>query len=232
MNRFLARLKDILVYPARFYESLTDRIVTLVAGIVLVGVIDFLLPDINGTLKLLFYNKPVNEQLYNAFMTVTAILLLGCVDTLFMCLPLYDIFKYLKKKEAIMGEEDEGGGYTAFSPRSESKAPIEHNASLIKIIKVYVMSHFIIIPLQTALYYLLLRYVTDSSPVWMQNLALILFMASIIWFAAIVTRGINVLFRLNPIFRRLTFIIVFTWNFILNMVFDMQIMTWVQKLFR
>ena len=232
MNRLTDRLKDILVYPARFYESLTDRIATLIAGVVMIGVVDFLLPDINDKFKLLFYGKPMDDLLYNIFMSVFAVLLLGFIDAVFMCLPLYDIFKYLKKKELIMSEEDEGGNYTSFSPRSESGTPIEHDATLIKLIKVYVMSHFIIIPVQTALNYILLRNITDNSPAWMQNLALILLMAIFVWFAAIITRGINVLFRLNPVFRRLTFIIVFTWNFILNMVFATQIVNWVQKLFR
>jgi hypothetical protein len=232
MNRFMAKLTDILVYPARFYESLTDRKATLIAGSIMVGAIDFLLPDINNNLKLLFYGKPANDILYNAFMAVLAVLVLGFVDMVFMGVPLYDIFAYLKRKEAIMREEDEGGDYTAFSPRLESKAPVEHNASLIKVIKAYIISHFIIVPVETALYYLLMRNITDNSPSWMQNLSLIMLMVIFVWSAAILTRGINVLFRFNPVFRRLTFIIVFTWNFVLSMVFATQILNWVLKLFK
>jgi len=232
MNRFMARLTDILVYPARFYESLTDRKATLIAGAIMVGAIDFLLPDINNAAKLLITGKPVNDVLFNIFIAVFAILLLGFIDVVFMGVPLYDISAYLKKKEVIISEEDEGEGYTSFSPRPESKAPVVHNASLIKVMKAYIISHFLFIPVQTALYYILMRNITDNSPAWMQNLALILFMLIFIWASAILTRGINVLFRFNPVFKRLTFIIVFTWNFILNMVFDMQIMNWVLKLFR
>ncbi|HEX2946758.1 MAG TPA: hypothetical protein VHT96_12465 [Clostridia bacterium] len=232
MNRIMARLKDILLYPAKFFESLTDRKATLIAGAVMVGAIDFLLPDINNNLKLLFYGKPTDDIIFNAFMAVFAILLLGLVDVIFMGAPLYDIFAYLKKKEAIMSEEDVGEDYTTFSPHPESKAPIEHNASLTKVIKGYVISHFIIVPVETAIYYLLLRNITDNSPTWMQNLSLIFMMVIFVWSAAILTRGINVLFRFNPVFRRLTFIIVFTWNFILSMVFATQILNWVLKLFR
>ncbi len=232
MNRFMARLKDVLVYPARFYENLTDRKATLIAGAIMVGAIDFLLPDINSVVKLLITGKPVNDMLFNIFMAVFAILLLGCIDVVFMGVPLYDIFSYLKKKDVVMSEEDDGENFASFSPRPESKAPVVHNASLIKVIKAYIILHFIIIPVQAVLYYILMRDITDSSPMWMQNLALILLMLIFIWASAILTRGINVLFRFNPVFRRLTFIIVFTWNFIFNMVFDMQIMNWVLKLFR
>jgi hypothetical protein len=232
MNRLMARFMDILVYPARFYESLTDRKSTLIAGAVMVGAIDFLLPDINNNIRLLFTGKPLNAVLFNIFMTVFAILLLGFIDIFFMGVPLYDIFSYLKKKEAIMSEEDSGEDYTSFSPRLESKAPVQHNATLIKVIKAYIISHFIIVPVETAIYYILMRNITDNSPAWMQNLSLVMLMLIFVWSAAIVTRGVNVLFRFNPVFRRLTFIIVFTWNFILSMVFATQILNWVLKLFK
>lgn len=108
---------------------------------------------------------------------------------------------------------------------------VGHIASLEKIMKVYIMSHFIIIPVSTALYYAFLRNIQIDSPAWMQYLSLIIFMSILIWAAAIMTRGINTLFSFGPIFARLTFFTVFIWNFLFGMVFDMQIMNWLLRLF-
>ena len=66
----------------------------------------------------------------------------------------------------------------------------------------------------------------------MQNLLLILFMALMVLHAAIMTRGIDALFRMNMLFQRLLFIIVFTWNFLFGMVFDAMIVDWLMRLFR
>jgi hypothetical protein len=104
--------------------------------------------------------------------------------------------------------------------------------SAIKVMKIYIMSHFIIVPVSTAYYYAITKNMTESSSPLMQNLALLLFMVIMIWSAAIMARGINVIFRFNTVFKRLTFISVFTWNFLFGMVFDVMIMGWLMRLFR
>ena len=241
MKRFLDILANIFAYPVHLYDRLTDKKLSLVLGIVLVGAIDFLLPDVANVFKVIFTDRSTEDVGFNAVMAVVIILVLGIIDVVFIGVPLYDIFKYLKKKEAAMALELVGQLDLRKNDNEDDENPLlllertvvtEHNASAIKVMKVYIMSHFIIIPVTTLLYYTLTRGITTDSAPWMQNLSLIIFMAIFLWSAGVLSRGINVLFRFNALFRRLTFIIVFTWTFIFSMVFDMQIMNWLLKLFR
>lgn len=238
MRKLKERLVDILAFPASFFEKLTDRKLTLILGILLIGVINLMLPDVVSIFKTIFTQKPVSDVKYNAFMIIVVFAALGIIDVVFIGVPLYDIFKLLKKKEASVSAqykeqiEDGNGEYNkemAMVGRFESQ---EHIASPIKVMKIYIMSHFLIIPINTLLYHVLVRRITDDSPEWMLNLWVTLFMLIFIWGQAILTRGINVLFRFNPVFRRMTFIIVFAWSFVFSTVFDMKIMGWILRLLR
>lgn len=241
MKRFMDILADIFLYPVHLYEKLTDKKVTLVLGIVLVGAIDLLLPDVANVFKVLFSGRSTGDVRFNAVMTVVVILVLGLVDVVFIGVPLFDIFKYLKIKEATMAVELVGQVEQRENDDDEDENPLlrlkntvtmEHNASAIKVMKVYIMSHFIIIPVTTLLYYTLTRGITTDSAPWMQNLSLAIFMGVFLWSAGVLSRGVNVLFRFNALFKRLTIFIVFTWTFIFSMVFDMQILNWLLKLFK
>lgn len=223
MNSLMSKLLDILLYPVRLFEKLTDNKAALYAGILLVGAIDLLLPDISYVMKYLFGGKPENDVYINAVLAVIIIAVLGIVDVIFVSIPLFDFFKFIKKKEGSVSgleHEQKNGQVSSFA------------ATPIKIMKVYIMSHFIIIPVSTIVHYVFLRNIAAESPAWMQYLALAFFMLIFIWTAAIMARGINTLFHFNPIFARLTFIVVFTWNYLFGMVFDMQIMNWLLKIFR
>lgn len=241
MKRFLDILANIFAYPVHLYDKLTDKKLSLVLGIVLVGAIDLLLPDVANVFKVVFSGRPTEDVWFNAVMAVVIILVLGLVDVVFIGVPLFDIFKYLKKKEATMALELVGQLDLRKNDDEEDDNPLlrlertvttEHNASAIKVMKVYIMSHFIIVPVTTLLYYTLTRGITTDSAPWMQNLSLAIFMGVFLWSTGVLSRGINVLFRFNALFKRLTFIIVFTWTFIFSMVFDMQILNWLLKLFK
>lgn len=223
MNRIRAKLADILAFPVRSYERLTDRRASLIAGIVLVGAIDFLLPDVMYVIKEFFLGKTAADIAYNAVMSVVVLLLLGFIDVIFISVPLFDFFRYIKRKELQFAKETGMG---------EGVLTADLQPSAIKVMKIYIMSHFIIIPVTTAFYYALSRNVTENSSALMQNLAMVFFMVILIWAAAIIARGINVIFRFNTVFRRLTFIVVFTWNFLFGMVFDVMIINWLMRLFR
>lgn len=223
MDKLKKKLMDILAYPISLYEKLTDRKATLIAGIVLIGVIDFLLPDVKFIIKELFTDKSVPDIVYNAGMAVLVLLLLGFVDVICISVPLFDIFRYLKRKE-IQFVSTTGIG------KEDEQPPLR--PSVIKVMKIYIMSHFIIIPVSLACNLWDTRFITEDSSALLVNLALIFFMIINIWAAAIMTRGLNAIFRFNMLFRRLTFIIVFTWNFLFGMVFDVMIKNWLMQLFR
>jgi hypothetical protein len=236
MDGLKRRLADILLYPARYYENLSDKRATLVAGIILIGAIDLFLPDIAAVFKALFSGKPADDIRFNTLMMIFVVLVLGIIDVVFLSVPLFDIFKFLKKKETAVGQHT-GGNADLSAPSSlqsgqDSRDYREQSPSLIKVMKVYIISHFIIIPATTAVYFALVRNITENSPDWMKNLYLLIFIVTIIWPAAIIARGINVIFRFNPLFKRLTFLIVLIWNYIFSTVFSMQIMKWMLALFR
>jgi len=222
MDNLKNKLLDILLFPAKLYEKLSDRKATLIAGIVLVGVIDLFLPDVMYIIKEFFFGKTLSDIVYNAGMAVIVLLLLGFIDVICMCVPLFDISAYLKRKEArfIMNTGIVKEQQPALEP------------SAIKVMKAYIMSHFILIPVTVIFNYVFSLDVFGENPALLQTLASILFMVIMIWSAAIMTRGINSLFRFNILFRRLVFMIVFAWNSLFSMVFDIMIVEWLMKLFR
>lgn len=221
MNSLKEKLLNLLLYPASLFDKLTDKRAALYAGILLIGANDLLLPDVTVMIKQHFNGKPINDIYFNSVVGIVLIVVLGLIDVIFVAVPLFDFFKFIKKKEE------------AITTSSEEKiAVVPHAASPIKLMKVYIMSHFIIIPVETALYFLFLKQVTDTSPAWQLNLALVIYMLVYIWMAAIITRGINTLFKFNPIFKKLTFIIVFGWTYLFQLVFAIQILNWLLKIFR
>ena len=206
------KLWNVLLYPARLYAKLTDNKLTLVAGIILVGLIDFFLPDVNVVNKLYFTDlggRSAADIQFNILVAVFLILLLGVIDVLFFSIPLHDIFKFFKKKEGL-----------------------PHHASPIKVMKVYIMSHFIIIPADVILYFSLYKNITDDSNAVLIALTIIAIFTTRIWSSAIITRGINTLFQFGLIVKKLTFLIVFTWSFLFSTALSDQIMNWLLKLLR
>lgn len=206
---FKDKLLNILLFPPRLFAGLNDKRLTLYAGILLIGIIDLFVPDFLGTYKLLFTGIPIESVSWNTLIAIGVVVLLGVVDTVFFSVPLYDLFKWLKKREDK-----------------------PHDASPVKIMKVYIMSHFLIVPVNVLFHYLFFSSITANSGALITNLYLAYFFVILVWSSAIVSRGINTLFSFNPIFKRLTFIVVFTWNFLLGMVFELQILNWLLKLFK
>ncbi|MDA8227570.1 MAG: hypothetical protein M0T74_07675 [Desulfitobacterium hafniense] len=206
------KLWNVLLFPARLYEKLTDNKATLIAGIILVGLIDFFMPDPDKIYKAYFTNalgKSAADIQWNIAAAVFIILFLGLIDVIFFSIPLYDIFKFFKKKEGQ-----------------------PHQATAIKVIKAYIMSHFLIIPVSEILHFTVFRHITQNSSNSEIVIAEVLFLLIMVWTAAVVTRGINSLFKPGFIFRRFTFLIVFIWNYLIIMVFDFQILNWLFKLLK
>ncbi len=226
MKSFKDKLLDVLLFPISFYEKLTDNSFTLYLGILLIGAVDLLLPNVDEVFKQLFTGKPSGDVYFNIFITVFLIVVLGVIDVVFVGVPLYDFFNFLKKKEIKAQYDSEATQVKEL----EGKGP--SIASRVKIMKVYIMSHFMVIPVSTIAYYLFFRHLTEESSSWALNMYLGFFMIVFIWSAAILARGANKLFRFSPILSRVTFIFAFAWNYIFGMVFDLQIMNWLLKLYR
>jgi len=209
MAKFWDRLSDILLLPSNFYKKLREERLTLYAGIITVGILDIFFPDFIETYRTIFTGKPAGDVLFNMLAAAGMVVLLGAVDVAFFSIPLFDIFKYFKKKEGL---------------------PFE--ASPVKVMKVYIMANLIIAPVITILHYAVFRYVNENSSLLMQDISLVYFFIMLIWPSALISRGLNALFGFNPLIRRFTFIIVFTWAFILGMVIQLQILPRILLLLR
>lgn len=209
MNRVFNRTWNVLLLPAGFYRRLNDKKTSLYIGILVVGLFDLFLPDVIKLGKQLFTGKSPNDLSVNVLIATLAVILLGAIDVVFFSLPLYDLFRFLKKKEGT-----------------------PHDATPVKAMKVYVISNLIVAPIAAVINYLFFQNLNENSPAMLTSFYMAYFYAVLLWSSAIVTRGFNILFDFTPVFRRLTFIVIFTWTFILGMVFQLQIMNWVFKLFR
>lgn len=203
----MLKLSDVLLYPHGFYTKLTNKKASLYAGIIFVGFADLFLPDLFKTLKAMFIGKTPNQLIISIVLSVVTISILGLLDVVIFSFPLFDLFNFLKSK---VGEA--------------------HNASVIKVIKVYIYSYFILLPLQLLLNYTVFKDFNASSSEPLQNLFALYFFIIALWSTAIVVRGINTLFNLNGLLRRVTFFIVFLWNMIVTIVFSYQIFPLIIKI--
>ena len=196
----MLKLSDILLYPRGFYGRLTNKKLTLYLGVLLVGFVDLFMPEFIETYKVMFLGKPTNTLIINILMAIGVVLLLGILDVVVFALPMFDLFKFLKRK---LGEA--------------------HNASVVKVMKAYISSYFILVPIQILLHYTLFKGFNENSSQLLQNLYAIYFLVITVWSTAIVARGINTLFNMNGPLNRLTFLIVFLWNMIITVVFVFQL---------
>jgi hypothetical protein len=203
----MLKFSDILLYPRGFYGKLTNKKLTLCLGILFVGFVDLFMPLFVETFKVMFFGKTSNTLLINILVATGLVLLLGVLDVVVFALPMFDLFKYFKKK---LGEA--------------------HTASAVKVMKAYISSYFILLPLQILLHYTLFKGFNENSSQMLQNLYALYFFVITIWSTAIITRGINTLFNMKGPLNRLTFFIVFLWNMVITVVFVGQLFPLVNKL--
>ena len=76
MKSFKDKLLDVLLFPVSFYEKLTDSRLTLYLGILLIGAVDLMVPNVGEVVRELFYGKPSVDVYYNIFITVLLIAVL------------------------------------------------------------------------------------------------------------------------------------------------------------
>lgn len=201
---------DVLLYPKRLFTKITDKKATFCLGIILIGIIDLSLNLGITKLPLYFTGKPQNTPLLSSLLpefllgipTTLAlnfvfafglIILIGFIDVLFFSFPIFDLFKFLA-----------------------GKFKINISGSFIKTAKIYIMTHFIIIPINIIFLLFLNYFKLDESNGYVLLFAIIIS----IWFSAIITRGLSVLFNVDKRFKGLLFVAVYIWNDLLSMAFS------------
>jgi hypothetical protein len=118
------KILDILLLPKSIYQKLTGKKAPLLMGVFFVGMVDivFTLAD---NYSEIFGGGSQRAVVYNILIVLISLIVLGIADVLFFSVPLFDLFKLFRK---------------------EKGSELQKNM-LVKLAKVYVTAHIIIIPL-------------------------------------------------------------------------------------
>jgi hypothetical protein len=101
----------------------------------------------------------------------------------------------------------------------------------IKLMKVYIASHFLVVPVNMVIDYMMKNVDEQSSSVVLSVIAFMVIM-TMIWFNAIIARGASVVFQLGQGFKLILYIVIFTWNFMFGKALTYAIDTWVIPFFK
>lgn len=203
MKKFII---DRLLFPKDFFKKITDKLHTLYIGIVLIGLVDLGMSLIYK-IPFYFYNKPTEILVYNISLALCIIILVGLLDIIFFAMPLFDIFKNFALRKRIT----------------------DIKGQFIKLMKVYIVSHFLIIPL-----YILLHLVFKERILGLRiysGFFLIFKIIIIFWQSAIITRGIYIIYTFHKKLKSLVFFMVSTWVMVLGYTIDYLVSTLLTKLF-
>lgn len=201
---------DILLFPRTFFAKITDKLPTLFLGIIFVGLSDaaFLLLE---HIPAFFSNKSLTVLIFNSTLALCVAVLLGLIDVIFFSLPLFDLFKFFRLKQGIK----------------------DINAQLIKLMKVYISAHFIIVPVQA--FFVATLHLADLAGMtsnFSVSMALIEFVMIPIWLSAIVSRGINTIYDFDDRLKGMIFVIVYTWHLLLSFALTYTAGNWILMLFK
>ena len=204
-------LLDILLLPKSFYTKLTDKLLTLYLGIAFVGLFDTGFALVANNKLRLFFGRPYVFLVYNISLALCVVILLGLIDIVFFSLPLFDIFKFFRVKERIK----------------------DIKGQLIKLMKVYVVSHFIIIPIEILIALLGFRMgIGDELTAWSVSGVLAFYALVFAWYSAVLTRGINAIYNFDDRLKNIVFVTVYTWSTLLSFAVSLMMERWILPLFR
>ena len=206
------KLLDILLFPKSFYKKISDKLFTLYLGIVLVGLYNIGFALVLNNRLGLFFARPYVFLVYNISLALCLIFLLGLVDVVFFSIPLFDIFKFFRIKERI----------------------VNIKGLLIKLMKVYVVSYFLIIPVKMIAAAIGLNgrdlvgsFVAQGSIVILINYVLIP-----LWHSAILARGINTIYNFDDRIKGIVFMVIYSWKTLLGFALGLSVEKWILLLFR
>ncbi len=203
---------DLLLLPENLYKKISDRRLTLYAGFIFIGIVDLVLYRLSTGLPSFFAGKDTNVLIFNIIILFLFIVVIGVLDVSFFSIPLFDLLKFFKKQ------------------KEPEKLPGQDLK--IKIMKVYITAHFMVVPVNMLIDYMLLKNLDDKSNFIILSFMAFLVVMVMIWFNAIITRGISVIFKFGQGFKLIVYIIVFIWNFLLGKAINYSLDTWIMKLFK
>jgi hypothetical protein len=205
----MAGLRDLLMYPDKFYKNLTGKISTLILGMIAVGVFD-ITPFLIDNSGALFSSTDPGARTYNILIALAVLAGIGIFDVLLFTVPLYDLFKAFKKE-----------------------GPMEYTRELrVKLFKVYIIAHFPIVPIQLVIYYFTKELNPETANMYGLFLLSIVTLLLALWFYMLISRGVNYLYNFKLLQKKLVFPAVLIWSYLLGTAMDYAMSSWLVKLFR
>lgn len=201
------KILDILLLPKSIYQKLTGKKAPLLMGVFFVGMVDivFTLAD---NYSEIFGGGSQRAVVYNILIVLISLIVLGIADVLFFSVPLFDLFKLFRK---------------------EKGSELQKNM-LVKLAKVYVTAHIIIIPIEVIIYFVARN--INSINGGIVYLAVFLNWVLPFWFSAAITRGINSIYNFQMLFKGLVFIVVLLWSYLTSNALYFIINHWVTIFFK
>ncbi|MHB8064005.1 MAG: hypothetical protein ACYDG2_15475 [Ruminiclostridium sp.] len=193
------KIIDFFLLKKDFYSKLTDKIMWLYIGIVVLGIRDviFFILGMNSTGT--NYSRSLQFNVKTIGILLVAVLVIGLVDAICFSYPIFDIIKHFKK-------------------RSESNSMalgMLYSSLLTKVIKVYIVVNIIVTPLDLMSYFTGNLAVAHKSLI-LTYISLVLGILGYFWFNGAITRGLCIIFKLPNSVRGLVFVLVFFWNALLS----------------
>ncbi len=199
---------DLILLSKKTYARFTNKLITLYLGIIFVGITDVIF-DVILNYKAVFLYKTGPVLFYNCIFIAIIIVFMGLIDNVFFAVPLYDLFKRFRIESDIL----------------------EGKNKLIKLMKVYIVAHFIIVIFRTSILLLAGKYMFLNQTIAIGTIGLIIISIVPIWFCSAVTRGINVIYAFSQKHRSLIFIIVFGWFSLVDVALGF-LQEWIMKLLK
>jgi hypothetical protein len=201
------KIIDIMLLNEGFYRKLSDKRTSLNIGIILLGIVNMAIPIMENFTHL-FMNKSATVLFYNITLALLYTVLAGFVYVLFFCFPLFDLFKYFKREKNL-----------------------ELSGFLTRFMKIYIIANFLILPANIILYVATYRinYPAATDFAYTSYFIMLLIM---VWFTAAVARGLDAICGFNPAFKKIVFILIFVWDYLLQYVLGYIIANWAMLLFK
>ncbi|HHV97012.1 MAG TPA: hypothetical protein GXX37_11165 [Clostridiaceae bacterium] len=207
MKKFL----DIILLPESLYRKITGKKLTLILGILFVGILDIIFAIV-GNFKTYFNSEDLSKLIYNTALVILLVVIIGALDVIFFTVPMFDLFKRFKKGErsAVSNESD----------------------LFVRLAKIYIIAHFLTLIPQIAilLYDNVIRTLNLNS--WLLYVAFFIDFIIPLWFSGAIGRGVNVIYRFRTIFGKLSYLILFIWNYVLSNALSYAITNWIIPLFK
>jgi len=215
--KILMKLIDVLLLPKKLFANLSDKKWTLYLGIFFVGAVDIYV-YIYENYKVLFLDKSTAGLISVLAAALIMLVVVGVLDVFLFSYPIYDFCEFLKKKFSKDDSERDG------------IFPDSGNASVIKVMKVYIIAHIPILPLGLFSNYIYFKISPEELTPMIIMFLIIIYGIIQIWFNGIIAYGVSTMYNARFDFSIVLFLTIFVWSYLEGIAIEYIINNWLLKL--